>query len=317
MISENTNTLTFPPPVQIIKHPVAEKHGVELKVLRLDLIHPVTGGNKYYKLKYNIEQARKEGHDTLLSFGGAYSNHILALGVTGSQSGFKTIGIIRGEERLPLNKSLQTVTAHGMKLRYVPRQQYRDKHNPGLQKWLREEFGRFYLVPEGGSNELAVKGCEEILHAVTKPFDIVCCTCGTGATVAGIIRSLKPGQKAIGFPVLKGGEFLREEIRRFIAGKYPDEDRADWTIQTQYHFGGYAKQTPRLLQFIRNFQSVTSIPLDRIYTGKMFYGVMDMIQQNYFPSSAKILLVHTGGLPNGTPDFTSLDSVFQTADSRL
>lgn len=317
MDAENTNTQSLPPPVQIIKHPVAEKYGVELKVLRLDLIHPVTGGNKYYKLKYNIEQARKEGHDTLLSFGGAYSNHILALSVTGSQNGFKTIGIIRGEEHLPLNKSLQTVTAHGMKLHYVTRQQYRDKYNPGFQKRLQEEFGRFYLVPEGGSNELAVKGCKEILHAVTEPFDIVCCACGTGATVAGIIRSLKPGQKAMGFPVLKGGEFLREEIRRFIAGNNPDECRTDWTIQTQYHFGGYARQTLRLLQFMHDFQSVTSVPLDRVYTGKMFYGVMDMIQQNYFPPAARILLVHTGGLPNGTPDFTSPDSVFQTADSGL
>ena len=269
-----------------ISHP-----NITLFIKRDDLLHPEISGNKIRKLKYNLIQAKKENKNTLLTFGGAFSNHILAVAAAGKERGFKTIGIIRGEElreKIEQNQTLQKVQKFGMFLEFVTRQEYRVKNNPEFIMELEKKFGDFYLIPEGGTNELAVKGCEEILTPEDEKFDFICCAVGTGGTISGIVNCSKDGQQVLGFPALKG-DFLREDIRSFVS-------RANWELITAYHFGGYGKVTEELIQFINEFYQIYKIPLDPVYTGKMMFGVMDLIKKNHFPKNSKVLIIHTGGL---------------------
>lgn len=246
-------------------------------------------------MKYNLEAATEQNYDTLLTFGGAYSNHIYASAAAGKRLGFNTIGIIRGETHQPLNPTLQFASDCGMQLEYIDRTSYRQKNQPEFIGQLKEKFGRFYLLPEGGSNALALRGCAEIIEEINQDFDYVCSACGTGATLAGIISALEAEQKAIGFSALKGGGFLSDEIKIFLqqANTTP---KAQWQINTDYHFGGYAKSTPELWQFIEQFKQNFDIPLDGVYTGKMFYGLFDLIGKSYFPEGSRIVAIHTGGL---------------------
>ena len=228
---------------------------------------------------------------TLLTFGGAFSNHILAVSAAGKEYGFDTIGIIRGEEledKIETNPTLQKAKEFGMVFDFISRQEYRNKNNPEFLKKLKEKFGEFYLIPEGGTNEFAIKGCEEILNEDDKNFDFICCAVGTGGTISGIINSSKDCQKILGFPALKG-DFLTEDIRKFAK-------KDNWEIVTDYHFGGYAKYDATLIEFINNFYEKYQIPLDPIYTSKMVFGVLDLIEKEYFPPKSKILVIHTGGL---------------------
>ena len=262
-----------------------------LSIKREDLIHPFISGNKYRKLKYNLLQAKVEKQHTLLTFGGAYSNHIAAAAYAGKEYGFKTIGVIRGEElrtEIAENPTLKFAQDCGMEFKFVSREAYRHKTEPNFLDDLKKEFGNFYLVPEGGTNELAIKGCEEILTDDDEPFDFICCAIGTGGTISGLINTSLPHQKVLGFPSLKG-DFLKEEIRKFA-------HNSNWEIITDYHFGGYGKVNPELIAFINQFYEQNKIPLDPIYTGKMVFGVMDLIKKNFFPENSKILLIHTGGL---------------------
>lgn len=182
-----------------------------------------------------------------------------------------------------------------MQLEYIDRSRYRDKVETEFIESLKAQYGRFYLLPEGGSNALAVKGCAEIVEEIEQDFDFICSACGTGATLAGMISALKEPQKAIGFAVLKGAGFLRDEIKNFLQQSEPDSS-ADWQLNTDYHFGGYARTTPELWGFIEKFKQDFDIPLDGVYTGKMFYGLFDLIQQGYFPAGSRIIAVHTGGV---------------------
>lgn len=269
-----------------IKHP-----NITLCIKREDLLHPNISGNKFRKLKYNLKAAKKEGKDTLLTFGGAFSNHILAVAAAGKEYGFKTIGIIRGEElkdKINENPTLKKAQDFGMAFEFVPREIYKEKENFGFIGQLKEKFGDFYLLPEGGTNELAVKGCEEILTEADAEFDYICCAVGTGGTISGVINCSKSGQQVLGFPALKG-DFLREDICRFAA-------KGNWQLIPEYHFGGYAKVTEELIRFINDFYQTHKIPLDPIYTGKMAFGVLDLIDKGYFPENSKILMIHTGGL---------------------
>jgi len=266
-------------------------NGISLEIKREDLLHPFISGNKFRKLKYNLLQAKAENQETVLTFGGAYSNHIAAVAYAGKEQGFKTIGVIRGEElgdKIAENPTLQFAQECGMKFEFVTRESYRFKTEPDFIANLRQKFGSFYLVPEGGTNEYAVKGCEEILTEEDAKFDFVCCAVGTGGTISGIINSVLPHQKILGFPALKG-DFLKDEICKFATN-------ANWELITEYHFGGYGKVNEELIQFVNDFYKQTQVPLDPIYTGKMVFGVIDLIQKNYFPSNSKILLIHTGGL---------------------
>ena len=264
---------------------------VELFIKREDQIHPFVSGNKYRKLKYNLLEAKARGLKTLLTFGGAYSNHIAAVAAAGQGLGFRTIGIIRGEELEPKvleNPTLHFARQNGMQFKFVSRQTYRSKTSKSFIFELNNEFDDFYLIPEGGTNDLAVKGCEEILDGISNDFDYICCAVGTGGTISGLINCSKLRQQVLGFPALKGG-FLKQDISKFV-------QQANWELISEYHFGGYAKINKDLIVFMNQFKKDQRIPLDPIYTGKMMYGIFDLINENYFPKGSKILAIHTGGL---------------------
>jgi 1-aminocyclopropane-1-carboxylate deaminase len=266
-------------------------NGISLVMKREDLIHPFVSGNKFRKLKYNLLQAKTENQSTLLTFGGAYSNHIAAVAYAGKEKGFQTIGIIRGDElgdKIESNPTLKFAQECGMQFQFVSREDYRLKTDAAFLEQLENKFGSFYLIPEGGTNAFAIKGCEEILTQEDGIFDYVACAIGTGGTISGIINSAFRYQKILGFPALKG-DFLQDEIRNFVQNE-------NWELITEYHFGGYAKVNDELIAFINWFFEQTQIPLDPVYTGKMVFGVFDLINKNYFPENSKILLIHTGGL---------------------
>ena len=265
--------------------------GITLEIKREDLLHPFVSGNKFRKLKYNILQAKAENQSVLLTFGGAFSNHIAAVAYAGKEQGFETIGVIRGDElrdKISENPTLSFAQECGMRFEFVTREAYRHKTETAFIEQLQVKFGSFYLVPEGGTNDLAVKGCEEILTEFDAHFDFVCSAVGTGGTISGLINSALPHQKVLGFPALKG-DFLQNEIHKFVNNK-------NWELITDYHFGGYGKVTTEFIEWMNWFYAQTGIPLDPIYTGKMVFGVMDLIQRNYFPPKSKILMIHTGGL---------------------
>ncbi|MEO7977977.1 pyridoxal-phosphate dependent enzyme [Flavobacterium sp.] len=264
---------------------------ISLTIKREDLIHPFVSGNKFRKLKYNLLQAKDENKETILTFGGAFSNHIAAVAYAGKEQGFKTIGIIRGDElldKIEENPTLKFAQQNGMEFVFVSREEYRNKSEASFTEKLKNKFGDFYLVPEGGTNQLAVKGCEEILTDEDSEFDYICCAVGTGGTIAGLINSALPDQKILGFPALKG-DFLIDEICIFAK-------KNNWELISDYHFGGYGKINLELIEFINSFLETNKVPLDPIYTGKMVFGVIDLISKNYFPPLSKILLIHTGGL---------------------
>lgn len=266
-------------------------NSISVQIKREDLIHPFVSGNKFRKLKYNLLQAKAENQKTLLTFGGAFSNHIAAVAFAGKERGFKTIGIIRGDElaqKVNENPTLLFAQKCGMQLEFISREEYRLKSELSFIENLKHKFGNFYLIPEGGTNALAIKGCEEIITHEDADFDYICCSIGTGGTISGLINSALPHQKVLGFPALKG-DFLKEEIRNFVQNK-------NWELISDYHFGGYGKINAELVLFINHFYAENQIPLDPIYTGKMVFGVIDLIQKNYFPAESKILMIHTGGI---------------------
>ncbi|MDP5062405.1 MAG: pyridoxal-phosphate dependent enzyme [Maribacter sp.] len=276
---------------QLVEHPLLAEKQVTLVIKREDLLHPFISGNKYRKLKYNLLAAEAENQTTILTFGGAYSNHIAATAYAAKEKGFHAIGIIRGEE---LENSWQTNTTlkkafdDGMRFKFISRSDYREKESLEFIETLRNEFGEFYLVPEGGTNSLAIKGCEEIITKTDEEFDVICSSAGTGGTVSGLINASFPHQKVLGFSALKG-DFLKDEIEKMVNNKR-------WQLRTDYHFGGYAKTSEELILFINEFKEKTGIPLDPIYTGKMIFGLFDMLKRDIFAPRTKILAIHTGGL---------------------
>ena len=268
-----------------------ENTTVSLYIKREDLLHPLMSGNKFRKLKYNLAQAKEENKETLLTFGGAFSNHILAVAAAGNEYGFNTIGIIRGEElkdKFLDNPTLKKAQELGMMFEFVSRETYREKSSSKFIESLIAKFGDIYVIPEGGTNSLAVRGCEEILDSTDEIFDYICCPVGTGGTISGLINCSKGSQQVLGFPALKG-DFLREDICKFAS-------KSNWNLITDYHFEGYGKVSEELIRFINEFYHNHKIPLDPVYTGKMAFGVLDLISKNYFPENSKILMIHTGGL---------------------
>jgi 1-aminocyclopropane-1-carboxylate deaminase len=270
--------------------PLLSAKGIQLAFKREELLFPGISGNKYRKLKYNIQAAKAAKQHTLLTFGGAFSNHIAAVAYAGAVNGFKTIGVIRGEElaSLPLNPTLEKAKSHGMSFHFVTREAYREKHRPQFVAKLQETFGHFYLIPEGGTNALAVKGCTEILHELDTKFTHISVAVGTGGTLSGLAEAAFDHQEILGFPALKGA-FLQKDICNFT-------QQNNWSLFESYHFGGYAKVTPTLVNFANQFNMDTGIVLDPVYTAKMVFGVMDLIENDYFESGAHILMIHTGGL---------------------
>ncbi len=278
-------------PNQDIRLPLLDAKQVSLSIKREDTLHPHISGNKFRKLKYNLLEAQKLGHETILTFGGAFSNHIAATAYAGKLRAFKTIGVIRGEEletKWADNPTLSFAKEQGMRFHFVSRQAYRTKDSKDFLQELEQQYGSLYMLPEGGTNALAVKGCEEILTEGDRHFDVVCSCVGTGGTIAGLINSKTSDQKVLGFPALQG-DFLKKDIRKFA-------EQGGWTLQTDYHFGGYAKVTVPLVHFINDFKQQTGILLDPVYTGKMLFGIMDLVAQDYFKKGTQILAIHSGGL---------------------
>lgn len=287
--------LNFIAPLQAIEEPFLIEKGIKLYVLRLDLNHPEISGNKIYKLKYNLDKAKQENKNTILTFGGAFSNHIAATAAAGKENGFKTIGIIRGDKLAKLNPTLQLAEKNGMQLDFVSRELYRNKI--ALMDYVnnRYNYDSVYIIPEGGSNELGVKGCTEIVEQINIDFDFICAPCGTGATISGIILSLNQNQKAIGFQVLKAENYIKNEVANWL-NTFDKQNTKNWKINEDYHFGGYAKTSAELLNFVSDFKQKHNIQLDYIYTGKMMFGIYDLINKSYFEKGKTIVVVHTGGL---------------------
>lgn len=271
-------------------------HGMQLTIRRLDLVHPQISGNKFFKLKYNFLQAQQQEFKKLLTFGGAYSNHIAATAFAAHQFGFESIGIIRGEElkEKPLNPTLKTAQDFGMQLHFVSREDYRRKQQPDFLAELQQQFPDHYVIPEGGTNTLAIQGCQEILKPEDRQFDVICCAVGTGGTITGLIEASQNHQHVLGFSALKG-TFLTEDVAKLTSKK-------NWQIMDNYCCGGYAKTTAELIQFIQNFEAEYGIPLEQIYTGKMLMGLTELIAKGYFPAGSKLLVIHTGGMQGKIPE---------------
>ena len=266
---------------------------MRLFLKRDDLIHPEIPGNKWRKLKYNVAAAAEQGHHTVLTFGGAYSNHIRATAAAGAHFGLATIGVIRGEEHVPLNPSLADAASRGMTLTYLDRARYREKESREVQEALRRKFGDFYLVPEGGSNEPGVRGCAEIPREIDVEFDVICCSCGTGGTLAGIAAGLQSPQRAIGFSALKGAEYLNsrvDDLQRRAFGF----NSGNWTIEHAFHFGGFARRTPELDRFIGNFHAQHGVFLEWVYVAKMMHGIYTLIERGDVREGSTVVAVITG-----------------------
>ena len=290
MYSENPDT-----PLTEINDVRLFESKINLFIKREDLIDPEISGNKWFKLKYNLLEAKKLGYKKILTLGGAYSNHIYSTAAAGKKFGFETIGVIRGEEHLPLNPTLSFAKDCGMKFHYLDRKSYKNKYDELIVKSLKNEYDDFYLVPEGGSNSLAVKGCSEIIPRINKKFDFICTACGTGGTLAGMVLGLNSNAKAIGFSVLKGGEFLNNNVKNFLS-IFNQNNLINWEINLDYHFGGYAKVTDELLEFCHEFTDKHNIEIEPIYTGKMLFGIFDLIKKKYFSEGSTIIALHSGGL---------------------
>lgn len=282
---------TASPQIHYLQSPLLTAASVELAVLREDLLHPEISGNKFRKLKHNLLMAQQLGYKKLLTFGGAFSNHIAATAAAGKIHGFETLGFIRGEElqnKYHENPTLTYAQRNGMNFKFISREIYREKDSPSFLDQLAIDYPDYYVVPEGGTNELAILGCEEILTPELKKFDYISIAIGTAGSCTGLIRAADPHQTVMGFPVLKGVDFDKI-IRNFTP-------KQNYKLLNDYHFGGYAKVSDELISFINQFKKEHLIPLDPIYTGKMLFGVMDLIKKGYFEQGAKILVVHTGGL---------------------
>lgn len=276
-------------PVQALKLPLYTQKKVNVFVKRDDLIHPFISGNKWRKLKYTLEKAYESHKKHLVTFGGTYSNHLLATACAAAQFGFKSTGIVRGEK--VHNEMLMLCTLFGMELVFVDRESYRDK------KTLFEEyFGESidaYFIDEGGASKEAIKGCAELVKELPQTYDHIFCACGTGTTVAGIIKGIHDNQLETSIhalPVFKNGSFIKEEILKYVT--LPPY----FHMHLDYHFGGYAKTKPELIQFIRSFSAQTGILIDPVYTGKLFYALNHLVQNDYFPTHSQILAIHTGGI---------------------
>lgn len=266
--------------------------GIELYVKREDLLHDEISGNKFRKLKYNFKEAKRLGISKIVTFGGAYSNHIAATAAAGRIYGMQTVGIIRGDELVTGfmdNPTLKKAYEDGMRLEFISRTEYRKRNNDVFLEELKEIYPDSYIIPEGGTNEVAVLGCAEILKTQDTSFDVICCAVGTGGTLSGLIKSSNENQKIIGFPALKG-DFLGEDIRKFVG------EKTNWELNLEYHFGGYGKMTKELMLFIERFKENTGILLDPVYTCKMMFGILDLIEKGKFKKGSKILAIHTGGL---------------------
>ncbi|MEO8086191.1 MAG: pyridoxal-phosphate dependent enzyme [Bacteroidota bacterium] len=292
------------PAITTLRNQLFTEKNISLSVLRLDEIHHHISGNKWYKLKYNVEEFFRLKKKYLVTFGGAFSNHIIATAAAGKEMGIHTIGIIRGDElNENSNGALKFASQSGMKLFFVSRIDYRkilDADNLEIENELLKsipgfsdfgiQYSDLFFLPEGGSNSLAVKGCAEIVNSIPEGFNFICCACGTGATLAGISTALNENHTAIGISVLHGEKFLEKDILKLNGNKN------NFQLLHEYSFGGYAKSNAELDSFCEQFMLMHAFKIEPVYTGKMFFGLYDLISKDYFAKGTRIIALHTGGV---------------------
>lgn len=290
--------LNLPTPLQEFSPPVFARQGIRFFVKRDDLLHPDLSGNKWRKLKHNLLKARELGCGKLLTFGGAYSNHLAAVAAVGSEFGFSTMGVVRGERVLPLNPTLKFVGLCGMEVFYVDRANFRKKSNISMAAELGIDPTGVFVIPEGGSNKLALPGVAELVAELVGQLGglptYIATACGTGATLAGVASGLQGRAAALGIPVLKGG-FMENEVVRFLQ-ENGEAHLRNWQVLDGHHFGGYAKFTPGLIDFINRFKADFGVPLDPIYTGKLAFALFDLAEKGFFKNGETVVMLHTGGL---------------------
>ena len=284
------------PFLQEIHEPAAAR-GVRLLLWRDDLVSPDLPGNKARKLKYNLLEARRRGHTRLLTFGGAYSNHLAAVAAAGRRHGFATVGLVRGEATEPLNPTLARCAADGMALHYLDRTAYRRRAEDDFLAEIQQAFGPAYLLPEGGTNLLALKGMAELAAEIRQQvaFDALAVAVGTGGTLAGLLTGLVGPETAVGVAALKNGGFLRTDIDALTRAA-TGHVFTNYLLATDYHFGGYANYSADLLAFIQRFEDRHGVLLDPIYTGKLLFGVLDLVEKGHFRPGSTVVAVHTGVL---------------------
>jgi len=282
-------------PLEVFQHPLLTQNNISLHIKRDDLLHPVVSGNKLYKLMLNLEQFKHQHKKTLITFGGAYSNHLHATAFMGKKLGIQTVAIVRGEQLVPLNPTLKDCTDWGMIIEPVSRGLYRQKQQaPEIQSII-DKYSSPYVVPEGGANRLGVLGAAKMLDGVNqKKLDVVVVACGTGVTMAGIISACEPHVRVVGFPALKAEKWMKDEVQGWLDAVACESH--NWALQHNHHFGGYGKTKPELLEFMADMEANYNLLLDPIYTGKAFYGLLRMIESGEIAKGSKVLFVHSGGL---------------------
>jgi 1-aminocyclopropane-1-carboxylate deaminase/D-cysteine desulfhydrase-like pyridoxal-dependent ACC family enzyme len=283
--SSGPRLLALPSPLEELADERLADAGLRVLLKRDDLIHPDLPGNKWRKLKHNLAAAAAGNFHTLLTFGGAYSKQILATAAAGHHFGFNTVGVVRGEEHVPLNPLLARAAELGMTLTYVDRDRYRRRGEPSF---LRREFGPHYVIPAGGANDLGVRGCAELPAEITAPYDVICCSSGTGCTLAGVAIGLPAGRTALGFASLKG-DFLTGDVAA-LQRAY-GRPTTNWSIDTAFHFGGFARRPPELLSFIAAFRDRHGIALDPVYEAKMMAGILTLATRRHWPPGTTLIAV--------------------------
>ncbi|MFK7863951.1 MAG: 1-aminocyclopropane-1-carboxylate deaminase/D-cysteine desulfhydrase [Pseudohongiellaceae bacterium] len=289
-------------PVEQVNCELLTAKSLRLRVLRLDKIHPQVQGNKWFKLRLNLASCLEQGLSRVISFGGAYSNHLYALAAAGGQLGLETVGVVRGELVEPFNPVLAYCQSQGMKLHSVSRSEYRQKLDPLFLKELQDKYGPAFIVPEGGSNQLGVQGCEEIATHLCNiagegPVTIAL-ACGTGTTLAGVIQGLGKQQAnhaVLGVSVLKAEGYIERQTKSWLT-EATFSGKQSWYVSDSFHCGGYAKSSMELIEFIERFKEVSDIPLEPVYTGKLFFGLFSMIEADAFPPGSDLIAVHSGGI---------------------
>jgi 1-aminocyclopropane-1-carboxylate deaminase/D-cysteine desulfhydrase-like pyridoxal-dependent ACC family enzyme len=280
--------------LQHLELPAYTAQDLHVDVLRLDRIHPVVSGNKWFKLKYHLGQAMEIPGAPVLTFGGAWSNHLIATAFAAKQLGLTAVGIIRGERPEILSATLQNAQALGMQLIFIDRKEYAVKNEPGFLHQLTEQYPGAYIIPEGGGGNNGIRGSEDILRGIdSSGYTHICCAIGTGTTFLGLVRASQPGQQLIGVPVLKG----MDTIAAIDPGNFlTPEQHSRCLLLPTYHFGGYARHPRSLMDFMNHFYRQTNIPTDIVYTGKLFYALCDRISHHFFPAHSRLLVIHSGGL---------------------
>jgi 1-aminocyclopropane-1-carboxylate deaminase len=286
------------------KNSILKEKDIVAAILRLDKIHPHISGNKWFKLKYYLQEAAEKNNIGIITFGGAYSNHIVAAAYAAQSKSLKSIGIIRGEEPVLLSSTLQQANAFGMELIFISRENYKHKDDAAFLQSLQVKYKDYLLIPEGGEGAQGAKGCSEIMQfAGEESYTHILCAAGTGTMFAGLLNAASPNQTIIGIPVLKGITDFWQQVEYMIKKK---ESIANSQFFYDYHFGGYAKYKPALIEFMNNFYMETGVPTDFVYTGKLLFAVNDLMQQDYFSAGSRLLIIHSGGLqgnsglPKGT-----------------